>query len=442
MKKGAAFILSLLLIAVMVAGCGNNKTSEGKTNQAAAPGATQATEVTEAPQKEVTLKFSIWGNDTHKQMYEDMIVKFNETNPNIHVELMIIPFADYQQKLTIMQASRTAPDLSWLAERMIPQFISGDALLDISVLKSDTAYNFADIFPSALELLTKDDKHYGIPFSTPPSMIYYNKTLFEAKGLPTPTQLYLEGKWNYDEYLKAAKALTDSSKGIYGTNLVRNGWENWPDALQTVFNAYGAELINAEGTEFTLDSNQGEQALQLFSDMIFKDKVHPKPGDQTTFDSGKIAMQKELFSYMGKAKAVTDFEWDIAPLPAGPNGPGTTLGYAAVTISKDSKHPEESLEFLKFITNPENMAITSQYFVPSRKSVLESESFLNQGPSAESMKLAVIDQMAAAKTLPSFKDWAKIDSNMKTVLDYLYTQSLTVQEMLQKADESMTPLLK
>ncbi|AOZ91218.1 ABC transporter substrate-binding protein [Paenibacillus crassostreae] len=438
MKKGATIIMSLLLMLVMIAGCGTNKTEvKGNTEQA-----TTAPEATEASQKEVTLKFSIWGNDTHKQMYEDMIAKFNEQNPNIQVEIMVIPLADYQQKLTIMQASRTAPDIAWLAERMIPQFISTDALLDISDLKSDEAYNFADIFPSGLELISKGDNHYGIPFSTPPSMIYYNKTLFKEKGLVTPTELYIEGKWNYDEYLKAAKALTDSSKGIYGTNLIRNGWENWPDALQTLFNAYGAELINKEGTEFTLDSSQGEQALQLFSDMIFKDGVHPKPGDQTTFDSGKIAMQKELFSYMGKAKAVTDFEWDIAPLPAGPNGLGTTLGYAAVTLFKDSQHPEEAIEFLKYITNPDNMTITSQYFVPSRKSVLESDAFLNQGPSAESMKLAVIDQMAAAQTLPSFKDWAKIDSNMKSVLDYLYSQSGTVQEVLKNADEAITPLLK
>jgi multiple sugar transport system substrate-binding protein len=153
-------------------------------------------------------------------------------------------------------------------------------------------------------------------------------------------------------------------------------------------------------------------------------------------------MQKELFSYMGKAKAIKDFEWDIAPLPAGPNGTGTTLGYGSVAIIKETPNPEESLAFLKFITNPENMKISSQYFVPSRKSVLESDGFLKQGPSAESMKMAVIDQMAKAKTLPTFNNWQNIDSNMKTVLDYLYSQSVPVKEVLKKAEDTITPLLK
>jgi multiple sugar transport system substrate-binding protein len=441
MKKNLFIMFIMFIVIIQIVGCSSKKTEpSAESTKPADQGASAAT--TAPDKKNVTLKISIWGNDNHKKMYEDMIVKFHEKNPNINVEIMTIPFADYQQKLTIMQASRTAPDLVWLAERMIPQFISTNGLLDISALKTDAEYKFEDFYPSSLELLTKDGKNYGIPFSTPPSMIYYNKTLFKAKGLSTPNELYTQGKWNYEEYLKAAKALTDPSQGIFGNNLIRNGWGNWPDALQTVFNSYGAEFISPDGLKFKLNSKEGEQSLQMFSDMIFKDKVHPKPGDQTTFDSGKIAMQKELFSYMGKAKAIKDFEWDIAPLPAGPNGTGTTLGYGSIAIIKETPNPEESMAFLKFITNPDNMTISSQYFVPSRKSVLESDGFLKQGPSAESMKMAVIDQMAKAKTLPTFKNWQNIDSNMKTVLDYLYSQSAPVTEVLKKAEVSITPLLK
>ncbi|WP_158289733.1 ABC transporter substrate-binding protein, partial [Paenibacillus flagellatus] len=340
MKKRVVLPLTLLLAAGVLSACGGNGPEQ------TSPAAPAASTTAEAP-KNVALKFAIWGNDTHKKMYEDMIARFREKNPHISVEIMIIPFADYQQKLSIMQASKTAPDVVWLAERMIPQFLTAGQLLDVTALKADAAFKFDDVYPSTLELLSKDGNIYGIPFSTPPAMIYYNKTLFKEKGLATPTELYKQGKWNYDEFLKAAKALTDSSKGVYGTNFVRNGWGNWPDALQSVFNAYGADFLSKDGAKLTLNSKEGEQALDVFSGMIFKDKVHPKPGDQTTFDTGKIAMQKELFSYMGKAKAIKDFEWDIAPLPAGPAGTGTTMGYAGVVGMKDSKNPKEALEFIK-----------------------------------------------------------------------------------------------
>ncbi|MFC4103422.1 ABC transporter substrate-binding protein [Paenibacillus xanthanilyticus] len=432
MKKKLQAALTVLPLALAVTACGGNDNVE--TDASKPEG--------QAAAKNVNLKFSFWGNDTHKKMYEDMFATYKETHPNVNVEIVTIPFADYQQKLSIMSASKSAPDIAWMAERMIPQFLSNGQLADLEPLKQDAAFKIEDMVPSTLNLVTRENKVYGIPFSTPPMMIYYNKTMFQANNLPTPTELYKQGKWTYEEMLKAAKALANPDKGIYGVNFVRSGWQNWPDAMQSHFNAFGAQLFNPEGNAFTLNAKEGEQALQVYSDMIFKDNVHPKPGDQTTFDTGKIAMQKELFSYMGKAKAVVDFEWDIAPLPAGPNGPGTTIGYASYTILKDSPHYAEALELLKYMANPENMKVTSQYFVPSRKSLLESDDFLKQGPSAESVKLSVVDQIATASSLPTHSNWQQIDTKMQTIMDYLYTQSTSVKDILGIAEKEVGPLLK
>src|SRR5690606_6976942 len=152
----------------------------------------------------------IWGNDAHKAMYEELVAEFKQTNSHIDVEIITIPFADYQQKLSIMLASKTAPDIGWLAERMIPQFLESNQLVDIAAsVKGDPEYQFADVYPSTLDIFTKGDKLYGIPFSTPPILIYYNKSLFEEKGLKTPTQLYTEGNWTYEEFLKAAKEISN-----------------------------------------------------------------------------------------------------------------------------------------------------------------------------------------------------------------------------------------
>lgn len=78
-------------------------------------------------------------------------------------------------------------------------------------------------------------------------LIYYNKDLFLEKGLKTPTELYKEGNWNYEEFLKAARSLTDSQQGIYGVKLVRD-WNNWSDALLPLFWSHGAELFDSSAT--------------------------------------------------------------------------------------------------------------------------------------------------------------------------------------------------
>jgi multiple sugar transport system substrate-binding protein len=392
----------------------------------------------------VKLSFGIWGNDTHKAMYQQMIDKYKTTHPNVSIDITIIPSADYQQKLSVMMATKTAPDVFWLMERAIPQFMNAGQLADLSSFKNAADYNFSDIIPSTLELFQKDGKQYGIPFSTPPNMLYYNKTMFKQKGLETPTELYKEGKWTYDAMLDAAKKLSDPGKGVYGINFIRpEGWATaWIESVITLPWAFGADYFSKDGKSFTLDNKAGQDSLQLLSDMIFKMNVHPKPGDQTTFESGKIGMQQELFSYMGKAKAIKDFEWDIAPLPQGTAGRGTTLGYAGYCVSQFSENKQAALDFAQFLSNPENAATASQFFVPSRKSVLQSDGFLKQGPSPESVKMAVLDQMPSARVRQGFENFQQIDDVMKRDLDLLFTQSKPVPDIIKQMGADVKPLLK
>ncbi|MFD1908340.1 ABC transporter substrate-binding protein [Paenibacillus rhizoplanae] len=310
-------LLGLMAAVLLATGC-----SSGAGNGApeGTAGDEEAGTKTAAEQEPVKLKFSIWGNDAQKAMVEGLVDEFEQLHSGIEVEIMTIPFADYQQKLSIMLASRTAPDAGWLAERMIPQLLESGQLVDIAAeVEDDAEYNYADIYPSTLDIFRREDRLYGIPFSTPPVLIYYNKDLFLAKGLKTPTELYEEGNWNYKEFLKAARSITDPQRGIYGVKLVRD-WNNWSDALLPLFWSHGAELFDSGGALFALNSPAGKEALQLYSDMMFKNKVHPLPGDELTFDSGRIGMYTDRYSYTSKARAVTDFAWDIAPMPAGIKG--------------------------------------------------------------------------------------------------------------------------
>lgn len=447
MKKMWLICLTLMTAGSMIAGCaaagneGNTGASNknDKASQTAAPN-TKATK-TEAP-KEVKLRFSIWGNDKHKQMYEEMLADYKQMKPYVSVEIITIPSTDYLQKLTIMNASGTAPDVAWLSEAHIPQFMENNQLVDLSKLKTDAEYRFDEIYPTTLELLTKGDQLFGIPFSTPPMMMYYNKKLFEDKGLKTPTELYNEGNWNYEQLLHAAETITDSKQGVYGVNFVRNGWANWDSNLMSILRAHGAELLSEDGTSFTLNTPEGEQALDFYFDAIFEHEIHPKPGDQTTFETGKIGIQQELYSYMSKARAIEDFEWDIVPLPEGPKGRGTSLGFAGYSIIKGTKHPEEAFELLKYLTNPDNAATASQFFVPSRKSILESEEFAKGAPSADSMRIAILEQMDQARYLPKHRNWQQINTAVQNILDYAYTQNATVQEVLSRIEADVSPLLK
>ncbi|MCU6792047.1 sugar ABC transporter substrate-binding protein [Paenibacillus sp. WQ 127069] len=447
MKRHLSLVLLSVLALSSIIGCSAGADTAKGTTAAPKPGEVKKTDK-EAPKEEVLLKVGMWGeNDSRKKILEAYVQQFTAKNPHIKVEFMLVPFADYQQKLSIMVASRTAPDLVWMSDKMIPQFIEAKQLADISEIQNDKAYDFNDNIPSSFQRLKKDGKLYGVPFLNPPKVIFYNKTLFKEKGLKTPLEQYKDGKWTYDEYIQAAKTISDPSKGIYGNFLITaNGWKAWEDAFLDTFWAYGADFMNEESTKFMLNSPEGEKAFQLISDMMFKDQIHPKPGDQITFEGGKIGMSRQNYAYVNTARNIKNFEWDIAPMPKGPNtdAPAAT-GLAAYSVMQESKHKPEALELLKFMTSKEAMTEFAFMYVPNRSSVLASDALTKgfESPTKEGIKAALIDPMnGKLRAQNAHKNWQQIDVKVQTIIDLLYTRNMTPKEMLKKMEEEVTPLMK
>ncbi|WP_284645056.1 ABC transporter substrate-binding protein [Paenibacillus silviterrae] len=436
MKKVWTSIAASVVLLSVTAGCSSGANVKSSVNETSG--------TVDKAKKDITLKLSIWGDDNRKRVFEDLGKKFTEKHPNIKVEVMLIPYAEYPKKMSIMVASRTVPDVAWLYDAIIPQMRDSDQLLDLSVLSKDAAYDLNDIYASNMDIYRKNGKLYGIPFSAGPKVLFYNKKLFKEKGLKTPNELAKEGKWTYDELIKTAKALTDPAKGIYGVKF--GDGSNWKDALTDTIWSFGADIFNEDGSKFLLNSPEGEKVFQMYDDMMFKDLIHPKPGDQLPFESGKIGMYRGTFSYSASARKAEGLEFDIAPMPKGPKADAPFYnGVSGYSVMKDSEHHAEAIELLKFFTDKEGIKALQSTFPPTRKSVLESAEFanLNAQPSAEGIKLAMSQpMMAGGRVIPTPTNWQQIDSKMQSMLDMLYTRNASVKQMLERMEKEVTPLLK
>jgi multiple sugar transport system substrate-binding protein len=327
------------------------------------------------------------------------------------------------------------------------EYADGNQLLDLSEVKTDKEFNYGDIFPTSSGALTKNDKIYGIPFSSAPRMIFFNKTLFKEKGIKNPLDQAKAGEWTYDNYLKTATAMNDPAKGIYGTSLVMIlGWKSWmQNYLDTIW-AFGGQILSDDGTKFLLNSPEGEKALQFIADLIFKYQVHPKPGDQIafSFETGKLAMSRQDFSYINNARKIKDFEWDIAPMPTNIASALNSVGNPGYAIFKETKHPKEALAFLKFMSGADGSLQLADLFVAPRKSLLESDVFQKSGtsPSAEGIKYALTEVFTkGVRTEYTHKNMTEIDLKMQRALDRLYTKE-DVKTVLKIMEEEITPLLK
>lgn len=395
--------------------------------------------------KPVELQLSIWGNDSHKKMYEEMFERYKKNNPNVSIDVLIIPFTDYQQKISIMKASGHAPDIAWLSDIMIPHFLETNQLIDISNLSKDENYRFDDINPSTFDPVKKDGKYYGVAFSTPPVLLYYNKNIFKQKNLRTPLELYKAGKWDYEEFLKAANKITDRSRGVYGIKLMSD-WKNWYIYTIDLVWGFGGDVFSSDMKTFTLNSPEGEQAIQMYHDMIFRYGCHPKPGDQTTFESGKLGMYVNTLSYISTAKKIKDFEWNIAPLASGPKNSLTRLGFAAYVMFKDDDESkiEERFKLFKYLTSKEQMTVTAQYFLPPRKSILSSAGFKKIYPDniQDSFQITILDRLNNSRVAATPPNFIKINPEVQVVFDLLNARTITVKEALVQMEDKVNELLK
>lgn len=442
-NKTVIFVICVLLLTIgVLAGCGgnNSKNSEGNTTNNAAQ-SDQATNPQEEPKKNVKLSMSVWGDDNFKNFLEGLVTQFRTEHSHVDVEINLTPWDEYQRKVSIGLATNEGPDLGMVSSQLYLQLLETDQMESLNDLAEKSEYNFQDFSQRMVDFFTHDGQIYGIPFNSGPSMLYFNKDMFEAKGIKTPLEHHAEGTWTYDQFLETAIALTDVANNEYGTELVRNNWQNWNDPLINIIWAFGAELFDDDFTTFLLHSPEGEAALQFFYDLVFEHKAHPGLGSQVDFAAGNIGMFRQRYNYSISASKIENFKWDIAPWPVQNADAPSEVSASAFSLFKGSDHPEEAKLFLEYLTSTDAMIALSDHYPPVRKSVQDSDYFLSEN-NFEGLYPALLDPIndnPRVNTFPS--NWQEVNSAIQMVLDELYTGKVNVPEALQKMEERVTPLL-
>src|SRR5262249_33455458 len=134
-----------------------------------------------------------------------------------------------------------------------------------------------------------------MPYYSGPSMLYYNKTLFQKLGVKSPEAYEKAGQWEWDTgFLDAARRLTQGSgdQKAYGFGglariiqmAVCPGWCNGGDGID--WKTHGRAQLT---TQPTLD------ALQVQAEYVTKHGVVPAPADEAALGNpGSWAHENEF----------------------------------------------------------------------------------------------------------------------------------------------------
>lgn len=381
-NKKTKIVVSLALVGGLLAGCSGNGNNSGASNGTEGSGA-------EKSEKKVTLTF--WrnsGNDAENSAYDKLIASFMEKYPNIKVEMSPIPYSDYDTKLRTSIASGNPPDIMAIDAPNMASYAQAGALKPLTAyFKADG--DLPDIPESTIKTYTYNNEIYMAPLTESSIALFYNKKLFEEKGIPLPSK-NPEEPWTWDQVLEAAKKINDPSKGIFGIDPAQ-GFNN---AGATAYFKYpiiwqfGGEVMSPDGTTAKgfLDSPETKKALQFFSDLYNKEKVSALEYPPDPFPNGKLGITVDgswSLSYLNEKfpNFKLGVDYDIAPLPKGTRQ-AVANGSWALGISAKSKHPDEAWKFVNWVTGHEGqktyVGITKD--IPARYSVAKEFPELNEYP--------------------------------------------------------------
>ena len=289
------------------------------------------------------ISFASWGSKTEVEILKKVILDFERKNPEIKVKFIHIP-QNYFQKIHLLFASKTPPDVLFINNLYLP--IYAEKLLNLSEI-----INKKDFYEQAILGLSYGSEILAIPRDISILVFYINNDLI--KKIPEV--------WDLESLLDITNNVLEN--GIYGISFEDDAY-------------YLLPYLSYFGEDFdSIFSPEGSKGYEFYKDLRDKYKVAPKKSQVGSLTPAQMFLDEKIAIYLSgrwmypKISERARFNWSVVGFPVGQAFlPCDSSGWA---ISKDSKHKDASIKFLKYLSSNESI----QYFtktgliVPARKDV-------------------------------------------------------------------------
>lgn len=318
------------------------------------------------------------------------------------------------------------------------------AISDIANTPEDQEWidGFYDGFMKDAEF---EGKTYAIPFQRSTPVYYYNKDAFRAAGLDPeapPT--------SWVEMIEMGKKLTikDDNGNVtqWGTRIPTLGLGGaWLFGGLVV--SKGDVLTTETGIEARIDTPAAKASLEFLLELSEQGVM--APGGISWGDTPKAFLEGQtasMWTSTGNLAFVEEnatFDWGVGFLPGG-DGPGAPIGGGNFYVFEDTTEEEReaALDFIKFMTSPENAAkwsIATGYVAPRPDAweTPEMKAYAERLPQA----LVALEQLQYAEREFATFQRAKVTQNLVDAIESVVTGNALPEEALRKAQEGADSVL-
>ncbi|MGH2544275.1 MAG: ABC transporter substrate-binding protein, partial [Ardenticatenaceae bacterium] len=358
--------------------------------------------------------FMTFGDPAERDAYRTLVDAFHEAHPEIRVEMTHIPSpSDYRTRLATEFAAGNPPDVTLMNYRRFAAFAATDVLEPLGpYLDKSELIQESDFYPVTIDGFRWNDTVICIPQNISSLVVYYNEDLFDAAGVPYPSD-----DWTWEDFLETAKALTRDTNGDGAMDQYGLGTEPSLFRLAPFVWQNGAPIVDSTeaASRLTLTRPPSLEALQWFVDLrqvhgVVPDRVEEAALDsESRFIGGQTAMFLNSRRGTPTYREITAFSWDIAPLPRHKEIAGV-LHSDGYCMSKTTANKEAAWTFIEFANSVEGQSIIVQSgrTVPSLIEVAESPLFLDPDTSPSRSRV-FLDTVPALRRVPVISTWEEIE---------------------------------
>ncbi|TDV47814.1 ABC transporter substrate-binding protein [Actinophytocola oryzae] len=361
----------------------------------------------------VTLTFqSLAYQDSTVAATKNIVDSWNKDNPDIQIKLTQGTWDNVHDQLVTQFQGDTAPDIIHDESSDIMGFAQQGYLADIGkyLSKDVTSAVSDDVWKT---VTTADGKVVAAPTLLQTYVVFANTDALAQAGVEVPSGETL----TWDDLQSMAKKLTGNGRFGIGWGLKQ------PTAavMNTALGFDGTFFDTKDDGSATIHVGESELAVpERIHAMAFDDKsLDPVSLTQSGTDvlpgflGGKYAM------YVGGnflAQQITEsapqgFQWTVLPPLAGSAGPTQAANPQTMSVSAQSKAPEQAAKFIDYFMNAENQSKLAQgdWLIPSSKTArgavaTETQNIPVWGPMLRTGEDLAGAPFQQAKNYPQWKD--------------------------------------
>ncbi|MGV9674311.1 ABC transporter substrate-binding protein [Nocardia sp. NPDC003482] len=293
------------------------------------------------------LRMRIW-DASFVPVYRDSLAAFERANPDVRVEVTVVPWASYPQKLRLDVAGGTADDLFWT--NAFEDYADAGRLVPIDGSIGDAA----GWDPSAVAQYTRGGRLWAVPqFVDGGTAVFYNRDLLAAAGVdPGEVGSARWGSGDGDEFTGLLRRLAAVAPYAY------NAGGDFQSLELPYLGSAGGRF--QDGERFVFDEPPGVVAFSYLRGLIAQG-LAPSAADtngsgdfaKTAFLQGKMALFQSGTFNLAQIAEQARFGWGVAMLPSGPAGRVSTNNAIGVAGNAATRHPDAVRRVLAWLGSAE-----------------------------------------------------------------------------------------